>query len=174
MKKALIITLVAVALSVGDLAAQEKNSTTTYIIDGQKVENFDGTQLTGKIITGYTVDAEKNTHTITTLSTNGKIANIDKLSGRLNGKIANINNPQLAGKLAGIDAKINEIDGNAQIMNASHAVYVIDGKVGSLQDLVNLGPANIKSVTVVKNKDSETYKQYAKNGEGMVIVVTTK
>ncbi|MGN0006732.1 MAG: hypothetical protein ACI35T_01390 [Alistipes sp.] len=168
MKKVLVITLVAVALSVGDLAAQEKNSTTTYIIDGQKVENFDGTQLTGKIITGYTVDSEKNTHAIsTTLLTSDKEV-VWKIN--TNDKITNTDNPSLAG----LSTNINDIDGNAQIMNASRAVYVIDGKVGSLQDLVNLGPANIRSVTVAKNKDSETYKQYAKNGEGMVIVVTTK
>ena len=64
MKKVIMLLLTAV-LSVAIVSAQEMRET-TYYIDGQIVEKFDGTQLKGKTILNYTIDQETNTHKITT------------------------------------------------------------------------------------------------------------
>lgn len=57
--------LLTAVLSVAIVSAQEMRET-TYYIDGQIVEKFDGTQLKGKTILNYTIDQETNTHKITT------------------------------------------------------------------------------------------------------------
>lgn len=156
MKKTFIITLAAALLSLGNLAAQEKNTKTTYVIDGTKVENFDGTQLAGKYITSYVVDAEKNIHTISTASP------IDA-----NG-----------GKGITCDRNVSDLEYDMQSsvdkINGSQTVYVVNDVVYKFKDFMELKPSDIKSMTIVKNKDSEVYKKYAKNGEASVIVATTK
>ena len=54
MKKTILFLLVAL-LNFATMSAQEVKKT-IYVIDGKKVENFDGSQLKGKTIVNYTID----------------------------------------------------------------------------------------------------------------------
>ena len=64
MKKTILFLLVAL-LNFATISAQEVKKT-IYVIDGKKVENFDGSQLKGKTIVNYTIDPEHNIHAIFT------------------------------------------------------------------------------------------------------------
>ena len=62
MKKTILFLLVAL-LNFATMSAQEVKKT-IYVIDGKKVENFDGSQLKGKTIVNYTIDSEHNNNNI--------------------------------------------------------------------------------------------------------------
>ena len=77
MKRIIVAAIMALLLSVGSLFAQ--NSETIYIIDGQKVENFDGSQLVGKVIVAYGINNSTKVHTILT-EDNKVVSNSVKVS----------------------------------------------------------------------------------------------
>ena len=84
MKKTILFLLVAL-LNFATMSAQEVKKT-IYVIDGKKVENFDGSQLKGKTIVNYTIDSEHNIHAIFTsdYNTNGrKIGNVKIISNSI-------------------------------------------------------------------------------------------
>ena len=84
MKKTILFLLVAL-LNFATMSAQEVKKT-IYVIDGKKVENFDGSQLKGKTIVNYTIDSEHNIHAIFTsdYKTNGrKIGNVKIISNSI-------------------------------------------------------------------------------------------
>ena len=60
-----IITVAFLLIASSALWAQTNNKA-IYVIDGKRIENFDGSQLVNHRITGYTIDAKTNTHVITT------------------------------------------------------------------------------------------------------------
>ena len=60
-----IITVAFLLIASSALWGQTNNKA-IYLIDGKKIENFDGSQLVNHRITGYTIDAKTNTHVITT------------------------------------------------------------------------------------------------------------
>ena len=60
-----IITVAFLLIASSALWGQTNNKA-IYLIDGKRIENFDGSQLVNHRITGYTIDAKTNTHVITT------------------------------------------------------------------------------------------------------------
>ena len=60
-----IITVAFLLIASSALWGQTNNKA-IYVIDGKRIENFDGSQLVNHRITGYTIDAKTNTHVITT------------------------------------------------------------------------------------------------------------
>lgn len=139
--------LLTAVLSVAIVSAQEMRET-TYYIDGQIVEKFDGTQLKGKTILNYTIDQETNTHKITTseiVSQNSE--NVKVLSS--------------TSKVDGLGGQLNTAE--AIIASKKDVAYVIDGKPVSFYDMKSLSSSSIKSVKVVKDKDNPDFKSIQKS-----------
>ena len=164
MKKVIMLLLTAV-LSVAIVSAQEMRET-SYYIDGQIVEKFDGTQLKGKTILNYTIDQETNTHKITTSEiVSQNLENVKVLSS--------------TSKIDGLGGQLNTAE--AIIASKKDVAYVIDGKPVSFNDMKSLSSSSIKSVKVVKDKDnpdfkkySEEYKKKTKIEPKFIILISTK
>lgn len=154
MKRIITTTILAVLLSVISLSAQEAK--VTYIIDGKKIENFDGSQLTGKTITSYTIS--DNVHVVFTSDYNGQTPVSVKVIG---------SKQQANGFTVSERSEIISVNGNA-------IVYVIDGKVTSSENFKSMSTSNIESVRVIKSKDDPDFKKYAKSSTYIVMMITTK
>lgn len=153
MKRIIIAAIITIALNALNASAQEK---TTYIIDGQKVEHFDGSQLSGKLITSYTVDAKTNTHTISTYKRSVQ-KDGDKIRIVGSGKVSDLNQAQTFRFKGGDD----------------EVVCVVDGKVVPQAEVQTMDASTISEVEVIKNQDSPIFKKYAKEGTLGVILFTT-
>lgn len=153
MKRIIATTLITLLLSVINLSAQEVKA--TYIIDGQKVEIFDGSQLTGKTITSFTVSG--NVNVVFTTDYNGQTPN--------SVKVITSTNPN----------KDVTVEANGVIsVNECTIVYVIDGKVTSSEKFKSMPSSNIESVSIIKFKDDPEFKKYAKANTEAVIMLSTK
>ena len=110
MKRIIATTIIAVLLSAISISAQEVKA--TYIIDGQKVENFNGSQLAGKTISSYTV--HDNVHVITTTGSGEQIPTGIKVTAT-----------------SRQDEGSNDDTVKVRGVNLQGIVYVIDGEVTS-------------------------------------------
>lgn len=125
----------------------------SYIIDGNKIQHFDGSQLEGKYIGDYkisidTIATPKNaliaTHQIT-------IDNNIHIRGNQNTKIF------------------------TEKKNKPEHKYIIDGKPSSKEEVNKLNPSSIKGMTILK-AGSKEISQYSSdpNDSNDYIVITTK
>lgn len=158
--KRTIITLLIAVVSFAELSAQSTFKKPTYVIDGQKVENFDGSQLVGKKITAYHIVAESNVHVIMTSEFNdGKpVGSIKVYSTDEGTKIQSFSEP----KTYSTKLKPGEM------------VTVVDGKVIANDEFMKMSSSQIKSMEVIKDKDNAAFKKYAKEGTVVVLIATTK
>ena len=153
MKRIIATTIIAALLSVTSLSAQEGKA--TYIIDGQKVENFNGSQLAGKTITSYTVN--DNIHAIFTTDFNEQTPTGVKVISSATFDKGPVDDTI---KLRGVEG--HEI------------VYVIDGKVTSAEKFMSTSTSNIESVSIIKSKDDPDFKKYANTNTEAVIMIVRK
>ena len=130
-------------------------SNLSYIIDGQKVENFNGSQLAGKTITSYTVSDD--VHVVFTTDFNEQtptdvkvFATTKPVKGATDETIT-----------------VRGVDGH-------EIVYVIDGKVKSKEEFMSTQSSNIESMSIIKSKDDPDFKKYAKTNTEAVIMISTK
>ena len=154
MKRIIATTIIAVLLSVISLSAQEVKA--TYIIDGKKVENFNGSQLAGKTITSYTVN--DNVHVVFTTDFNEQTpTGVKVISTTTSDK-----GP------ADDTIKLRGVEGH-------EIVYVIDGKVTSSEKFMSTSTSNIESVSIIKSKDDPDFEKYANaNTEAVIMIITKK
>lgn len=154
MKRIIATTIIAVLLSVISLSAQEVKA--TYIIDGKKVENFNGSQLAGKTITSYTVN--DNIHAIFTTDFNEQTpTGVKVISVTTSDK-----GP------ADDTIKLRGVEGH-------EIIYVIDGKVTSSEKFMSTSTSNIESVSIIKSKDDPNFEKYANaNTEAVIMIITKK
>ena len=123
-----------------------------YVINGKPVDNFDGSQLVGKMVTSYEI-------TLINHPTKG-LVRIHEI--HLNGYQENAAQPEII------------IRGSGSLQNNSpELIYIIDGKKVTKKEFESLKPAEIKSITIVKNGSQEGVKQY-EGWENGVIKVDTK
>lgn len=149
MKKIIIATIMAFALSIVSIAAQTQQ--TTYIIDGKVIENFNGSQLVGKKIKAYLIEKEKNIHQIFT---------------------EDFELPQTSGSVVRISTQGGEI--KSEGINDDETVFVLDGKVISRKEMEAIEASKINSMSVIKHKDHEDFKKYANEGTAMVVLLSTR
>ena len=156
MKRIITTVIIASLLSVISLSAQ--NVKTVYLIDGQRIENFDGSQLAGKSIVSYTVNDEKNVHVIFTSDYKGMQPKDIKIiqTGSL-----------VKDASAGVQSEVIMANGN-------DVVYVIDGQIKTLAEFKEMSSSNIESMKVIKQKDDPDFKKYAKEGTAVVMIISTK
>ena len=117
----------ALGLSAG-IITSPADPVNEYIINGNRVENFNGSQLKGKVIEDYTISVagDKHIHNITTKE------------------------------------------------SAPEPIYVVNGKKVP-KDLVNsISPADIKSMTVLKNATQPEAAKYNGGTNASVILIVTK
>lgn len=153
MKRIIATTIIAVLLSVISLSAQEVKA--TYIIDGKKVENFNGSQLAGKTITSYTVNDD--VHVVFTTDFNEQTPT--------NVKIFATTKPEKGAT----DETITVLGADGHEL-----VYVIDGKVKSSEEFMSTPSSNIESMSIIKLKDDPNFKKYAEANTEAVIMISTK
>ena len=153
MKRIIATTIIAVLLSVISLSAQEVKA--TYIIDGKKVENFNGSQLAGKTITSYTVSDD--VHVVFTTEFNEQTPT--------NVKVFTTTKPEKGTTDETIT--VRGVDGH-------EIVYVIDGKVKSKEEFMSTQSSDIESMSIIKLKDDPDFKKYAKTNTEAVIMISTK
>lgn len=157
MKRIITTLFIAVILSATGLSAQ--NIIPTFVIDGQKVENFDGSQLAGKTIVSYTV--KNNTHFVVTADFKESTDNGEKIVGYGTLKITE------AKKHAEDEVMVGGV-------NKDEIVYVVDGKEVSYEQFKTITTPNIKSISVVRSKDNPEFKKYAKADTKGVLILQTR
>ena len=121
-----------------------------YFINGQQVEKFDGSQLVGKMVEAYTIDDIISPYT---------------------------HKPVRVHSIVTEDANLPKPSSTIQIRKSSDRpdpVFVIDGKQVTKKEFEALNPAQIKSVTVLKNGTQESVKKYEGWENGVIFVETKK
>lgn len=181
MKKFLVAAL-ALALTVGSLSAKNPGpEKTVYIIDGKRVEQFDGSQLKGKTITSYEIGSD-DVHVIFTTDYNTgtseplKVVSATTLRKEL-GTVGDARKITITGSVTR-----TETDGTgqrsmtAEVYKHDETVYVVDGKVVDGSEFAAMNLKKIKEIQVIKSKDHPIYKKYVTDDTKKtgVIYVTLK
>ena len=145
----LLFVLVSGSMKAAPLTAAP-DTLQQYFINGQRVEKFDGSQLVGKTIEAYTIDEFISPYT---------------------------NSPVRVHSIVTEDANLPKPSSAIQIRKASaqpDPVFVIDGKQVTKKEFENMNPAQIKSMTVIKNGTLEEVKKYEGWENGVILVETKK
>ena len=145
----LLSVLVCGSLKAAPLTAPS-DTLVQYFINGQRVEKFDGSQLVGKTIEAYTIDEFISPYTNSPVRVHSIVtedANLPKPSSTIHFRIP-----------------------EAQ----PDPVFVIDGKQVTKKEFENMNPAQIKSMTVIKNGSQEDVKKYEGWENGVILVETKK
>ena len=191
----LFSALIATAPVTGDLSAQA-DTVNRYFIDGQTVTNFDGTQLIGKSVASYeiTYSNEKKTvvrtHTIKTRkpansSDPFSMFNIDKDENNYSDmkESTTVNSDGSITKTTQGQLKSGQKVTSTSFQTTSSPVITpptdlkgkklyIDDKEAPVEDLLNIKPSDIESMTVLKGAAAEAV--YGPDATEGVIVITTK
>lgn len=141
-----------------------------YIIDGEQVTNFDGSQLVGKTISDYKVTvAKSNTDSdvvkVHVIRTDGLKTKEIKSTISVEGVRLEDNGTEFT-----IDGK--KYSKTDVTVVPSAAVYLIDGKKCDKDALVKIKPESIASLTVYKPGSKEAKKLSGKNNVTVIEVVT--
>ena len=120
-----------------------------YFINGQRVEKFDGSQLVGKTIEAYTIDDIISPYT---------------------------NSPVRIHSIVTEGANLPKVSYSFRVHNASETdpAFVVDGKQITKKEFEALNPAQIKSMTVIKNGSQEDVKKYEGWENGVILIETKK
>ena len=172
MKKFFVLTFIALFATVVSYAQK-----TVFIINGEKVENFDGSQLTGKKILSFNVIKNEkgdiyNVHTDDILPDSLKNRPY-KVSTKLlyitKDTLANGNNINKSEKAVKREVEVTNFD--MDMLN-SKPLIVLDGKeyTGSLN---YIKPGDINSINVYKS-GSDVANAYGEKGKNGVLKIFTK
>lgn len=165
--KRLVSMFAIVAICVASLSAQNVKTDPVYVLNGKKVENFDGSQLVGKTIANYYIDKENNVHVILTG---------DHVAGKAVKKVSTV---QSVRPLKDGESVTSSVDAGYYL--SGEAVFVLDGKLVSASEFTSLKPSVLKTVKVIKDKNNADFKKYAAEAKKIsnvepkcVILATTK
>lgn len=170
MKKFFVLTFIALFVAAVSYAQK-----TVFIINGEKIENFDGSQLTGKKILSFNVIKNDkgdvyNIHTDEILSDSLRNRPY-KVSTELHyitkDTLANGNNLNKSEKAGKREVEVTNFD-----MLNSKPLFVVDGKeyTGSLN---YIKPGDINSINVYK-PGSDVANAYGEKGKNGVLKIFTK
>lgn len=146
MLTSILSAICALSLGVSELSIQT-DTVNVYIIDGKKVENFDGSQLVGKTISSYNIGKAEN-------SKNGPI------------KIHII-------KTDDPNAKKIAVQDNGDNKASSEPEVFVDGKKLSSVEFAKIKPEDIASVTIFKAGSKDALK-WTKSKDKSAMVVELK
>ena len=169
MKKFFVLTFIA--LFVAALSHAQEN---IFIINGEKIENFDGSQLTGKKILSFIVIKNDNgdiynVHTDDILpdSLRNRPYKVTELHLITKDTLANGNNINKSEKAVKREVEVTKFD-----MLNSKPLIILDGKeyTGSINDIKS---GNINSINVYK-PGSDVANAYGEKGKNGVLKIFTK
>lgn len=136
-----VLTITAVS------ASAQKRQEIKYIIDGNEVEYFDGSQLEGHIVKSYNIETVREGNKIV----NKHIILTEKSISLSPVRVDTIN--------------------VASFGKQSDPVYVLnDERVVSKEEFNQLNANDIKFIDVIKNNDSEITKKYSAEGRSVIMI----
>ena len=170
MKKFFVLTFIALFVAAASYAQEN-----VFIINGEKIENFDGSQLTGKKILSFIVIKNEkgdiyNVHTDDILPDSLRNRPY-KVSTELHlitkDTLANGNNLNKSEKAVKRDVEVTKFD----VLN-SKPLIILDGKeyTGSINDIKS---GDINSINVYK-PGSDVANAYGEKGNNGVLKIFTK
>lgn len=126
----------------------------SYIIDGNKIQHFDGSQLEGKNIEDYKISIDTIATPKNTLIATHQIT-IDKnihIRGSQNTKVS------------------------TEKKNKPEHKYIIDGKPSSKEEVSKLNPSSIKGMTILKagSKEISQYSSDPNDADDYIVITTRK
>ena len=178
----LLISALFVTLAGSNELAARTDTIDRYVINGQVITAFDGSQLVSKTIINYDINYKKNSdavikeHKITTktpdhfmdmfdspadnLPEGAKVTSTTFEGGRVTSTTIKSSSPQI---------NINELAG--ALSGDEKPLLVVDDEIstGSIEDI---NPDDVKSMTVLKGKAAETI--WGDKGKNGVIEIKTK
>ena len=169
MKKFFVLTFIALFATVVSYAQEN-----VFIINGKKIENFDGSQLTGKKILSFIVIKNDkgdvyNIHTDEILpdSLRNRPYKVTELHLITKDTLANGNNINKSEKAVKREVEVTKFD-----MLNSKPLIILDGKeyTGSINDIKS---GDINSINVYK-PGSDVANAYGEKGKNGVLKIFTK
>lgn len=172
MLTSILSAVCAIVLGSNSIASQG-DTLNVYIIDGEKIENFDGSQLVGKTVSDYkTMTSSSTSNGVTSVTkmhiikTDGKqIKSANNYSVVTNGEISKVSIVGLDGEYSLADIQVNE--------GAKEIEIYIDGKKSSRADLGKILPEKISSMNIYRAGSAEAIK-YTDSKDKNVIIVKLK
>jgi hypothetical protein len=180
MTSIILSTVCALALNAAALPAQV-DTNDIYLIDNVRIENFNGSQLAGKMVNSYVIRRENvggtpvRIHFITTNAENVQTPAVVLMDQDFNNatvvSVGDKDQPQIRIRTTNPSLSVDDI------------IYIVDGKQIGSEEFKKLDPKNIKSMEVFKNASATKYLQDLKDqgkyqgetkADGGVIVVTLK
>lgn len=163
----------AIALGTNAIASQA-DTLNVYIINGETIENFDGSQLVGKTISDYkTMISSSISNGVTSVTkmhvikTDGKqIKSASNYSVVTNGEISKVSIAGLDGEYSLADIQVNE--------GAKEMEIYIDGKKSSRADMGKILPEKISSMNVYRAGSAEAIKYTGSKDKNVIIVELKK
>ena len=180
MTSILLSTICAVALNMAPLSAPA-DTNVVYMIDYVKVENFDGSQLVGKVITSYRIQKEDILgvptlfHVITTNAANGGSAPVVVLGNTDRSNVTVVSTDS--------DEHPSITIRPASSSSLDDILYFLDGKLIGKDEFNKLDPGKIESITVLKDASATEYVKdliaqgkldRSVEGKGVILVTIKK
>ncbi|MCQ2215400.1 MAG: hypothetical protein MJZ31_05720 [Bacteroidales bacterium] len=172
MKQIILIVLIAVFTAVNLMAQNSRKA--IHIIDGAYVENFDGSQLAGKTIKSYSVDEETGVHIVFTSDYKKSLEEAGVEIKTILDKTRAITAEPTVFSTKSADILVVNVDGKNGKMDDESTVFIVDGKVVSAVEFKNIDVKGIMSIDVIKHKEDEKFKKFAKENTSTVMIITTK
>ncbi len=159
MLTSILSAVCALALGASAMTSQA-DTVNVYMINGEKVTNFDGSQLCGKTVSDYKImirTDEKQSgacamHTAT-------------LSGQLSGEVSKVT-------ILGSDA--DSVSNVSVIPGANGVEVYIDGKKSSEEKMGKIKPEKIASMTVLRAGSKEAAKWTGNKDKNVILIELKK
>lgn len=150
-----MLTFILSAVCALSLNAAPADTLDKYIINGEQVAKFDGSQLVGKTVSGYKVTVAKSNTAdeavrIHVIRTDGQKIKVIKSSG--------------------IDGK-NYSNAEVTVLSST-TLYIVDGKKCDKDAFAKIKPESIASMTVYKPGSKGALKLSGKKDVAVIVVVT--
>lgn len=173
MLTSILSAVCAIALGTNAIASQA-DTLNVYIINGETIENFDGSQLVGKTISDYkTMISSSISNGVTSVTkmhvikTDGKqIKSASNYSVVTNGGISKVSIAGLDGEYSLVDIQVNE--------GAKEMEIYIDGKKSSRADMGKILPEKISSMNIYWAGSAEAIKYTGSKDKNVIIVELKK
>lgn len=171
MLTSILSAVCALALGAAPVQADTLN---LYILNGEKVADFDGSQLVGKTVSDYKImtatsssNGEVSVTKVHTIFTDGRqaksvsVKQITTTAGNTSVSTTSVDDGQ------------NEIPGTVTVKSSDPALVIINGKPSTREELVKMNPKHIAEMHIYKAGSKEALK-YTKDETMNVIVIKKK
>ena len=176
MLTSILSAVCALALGASAMTSQA-DTVNVYMINGEKVTNFDGSQLCGKTVSDYKImtatSTGKGTSSVTKIH---MIRTDEKQSGACAMHTATLSG-QLSGEVSKVTILGSDADSvsNVSVIPGANGVEVyIDGKKSSEEKMGKLKPEKIASMTVLRAGSKEAAKWTGNKDKNVILIELKK